>query len=87
MSAIDDDIAKIIDGLMSADAAVPSVIAEARRHLPAELWPVFDARVAPILEAASPEAAREKFVAGFAGVLKSFQDGHGPTGHHSVHAG
>lgn len=87
MSTVDEDIAKIIEGLVKASNAVPSVIAEARTHLPEELWAAFDAQTAPILAATAEEAARRKFVEGFVGIVQSFKDGHGPTGHHSGHAG
>lgn len=87
MSTSDEDIAKIIEGLVKASNAVPAVLAEARSHLPEELWGIFDAQSAPILAAAAEEEARRKFAEGFAGILQSFKDGHGPMGKHSGHAG
>lgn len=87
MSTIDEDIARLTELLAKAPAAVPSIIAEIRKHVPEEAWPIFDAKVAPILEAADPTAAATKFASGFAGILQSFQQGHGETGMHSPHAG
>ena len=87
MSTIDEDLQKLIDGLMVADGAVPAILAAARAKLPEELWPLFDSKAAPILEAADPAKASALFLSGFAGVIQSFKDGHGPMGHHSVHAG